>query len=205
MTSPVAHIAPWHAEFTALRRDLHMHPELGFEEHRTAKIVCERLASFGIEHHSGIGKTGVVAVIRGRSDDTLKVAGKRIGPAEVESAAVAHPAVQEAAQTQSAPASEGEPKPEEDKKKLILGTDETEKGPISVDAGIMNYVEKDRIIHFEKDVKIVTSSTKIVSEKADFFLKQNTSDFDRLYAQGKVEIQHEGLFSALPSLYSIDK
>ena len=35
--------------------------------------------------------------IRGRSDDTLKVAGKRIGPAEVESAAVAHPAVQEAA------------------------------------------------------------------------------------------------------------
>jgi metal-dependent amidase/aminoacylase/carboxypeptidase family protein len=33
-----------------------MHTELGFEEHRTAKIVCERLAAFGIEHHSGIGK-----------------------------------------------------------------------------------------------------------------------------------------------------
>ena len=56
MDNPVAHIRGWHAEFTALRRDLHMHPELGFEEHRTAKIVCERLAALGIEHHAGIGQ-----------------------------------------------------------------------------------------------------------------------------------------------------
>ena len=68
MLNPVEHIHRWHADFTALRRDLHMHPELGFEEHRTAKLVCERLAALGIEHHAGIGRTGVVAVIRGRSD-----------------------------------------------------------------------------------------------------------------------------------------
>ena len=48
MENPVSHIRPWQPEFTALRRDLHMHPELGFEEHRTAKIVCERLTA--LEH-----------------------------------------------------------------------------------------------------------------------------------------------------------
>jgi amidohydrolase len=65
--NPVVHISGWHAELAALRRDLHMHPELGFEEHRTAKVVADRLAAFGIEHHVGIGRTGIVAVIRGRS------------------------------------------------------------------------------------------------------------------------------------------
>ena len=65
--SPVEHIHRWHADFTALRRDLHMHPELGFEEHRTARVVCERLTALGIEHHAGIGRTGVVAVVRGKS------------------------------------------------------------------------------------------------------------------------------------------
>jgi len=77
MKNPVLHISGWHAEFTALRRDLHMHPELGFEEHRTAKIVCERLAALGIEHHKGIGKTGVVAVIRGRTDASGRAVGLR--------------------------------------------------------------------------------------------------------------------------------
>jgi hippurate hydrolase len=77
MTNPVLHISGWHAEFTALRRDLHMHPELGFEEHRTAKIVGERLAALGIEHHAGIGRTGIVAVIRGRSDASGRAVGLR--------------------------------------------------------------------------------------------------------------------------------
>ena len=77
MTNPVLHISGWHAEFTALRRDLHMHPELGFEEHRTAKIVSERLAALGIEHHAGIGRTGIVAVIRGRSDASGRAVGLR--------------------------------------------------------------------------------------------------------------------------------
>jgi hippurate hydrolase len=48
MTNPVRHIAAWQADFTAVRRDLHMHPELGFEEHRTAKVVCEHLSALGI-------------------------------------------------------------------------------------------------------------------------------------------------------------
>ncbi|MBV8375039.1 MAG: amidohydrolase [Candidatus Eremiobacteraeota bacterium] len=48
-----------------IRRDLHMHPELGFEEHRTASIVAARLRHLGYELHEGIGKTGVVGVLRG--------------------------------------------------------------------------------------------------------------------------------------------
>ncbi|MCW7539482.1 amidohydrolase [Aquabacterium sp. A7-Y] len=51
-----------------LRRDIHAHPELGFEEHRTADIVARRLESWGVEVHRGVGGTGVVGVIRkGRS------------------------------------------------------------------------------------------------------------------------------------------
>jgi amidohydrolase len=53
------------AEVIATRRDLHVHPELGFEETRTAAIVAERLRSLGYEVTTGIGKTGVVGVIRG--------------------------------------------------------------------------------------------------------------------------------------------
>lgn len=72
----------------------------------------------------------------------------------------------------------------------LFNSRETDKGPITVDAGIMNYAEKDRIIHFEKEVKIVTTSTQISSEKADFFMKQDSSELDRLYSQGKVSITH---------------
>jgi hippurate hydrolase len=74
---PVRHIAGWLAEFTDLRRDLHRHPELGFEEHRTAKLVCERLAALGIEHHPGVGRTGVVAVVRGRAQANGRAVGLR--------------------------------------------------------------------------------------------------------------------------------
>jgi hippurate hydrolase len=77
MGNPVLHIREWLAEYTALRRDLHMHPELGFEENRTARIVCERLAALGIEHHAGIGRTGVVAVIPGCSDRSGRKVGLR--------------------------------------------------------------------------------------------------------------------------------
>ena len=52
-------------EYTAWRRDLHAHPELGFDEHRTSALVAERLEAMGIEVHRGIGGTGVVGVIRG--------------------------------------------------------------------------------------------------------------------------------------------
>jgi hippurate hydrolase len=67
-TNPVEYIRHWADDFTSIRRDLHAHPELGFEEHRTARLVCDQLTSFGIEHHAGIGKTGIVAVIEGRAD-----------------------------------------------------------------------------------------------------------------------------------------
>lgn len=49
---------------TALRRDLHAHPELGFEEVRTSAIVAERLTALGLEVRQGLGKTGVVGTLR---------------------------------------------------------------------------------------------------------------------------------------------
>ena len=55
-------------EMTRWRRDIHAHPELGFEEIRTAEIVAEKLRSFGLEVHCGIGKTGVVGVLRAGSN-----------------------------------------------------------------------------------------------------------------------------------------
>src|SRR5262245_58900614 len=57
-------IAADHAEMTAWRRDIHAHPELGFEEHRTSDIVAKKLKEFGGEVHTGIAKTGVVGTIR---------------------------------------------------------------------------------------------------------------------------------------------
>jgi amidohydrolase len=53
------------AELVATRRDLHAHPELGFQEHRTAALVAERLASLGWEVKTAVGRTGVVGVLRG--------------------------------------------------------------------------------------------------------------------------------------------
>ena len=49
---------------TALRRDFHAHPELGFEEVRTSAIVAEKLEEAGIEVHRGLGKTGLVGTLR---------------------------------------------------------------------------------------------------------------------------------------------
>jgi amidohydrolase len=54
----------YHVELTEFRRDIHAHPELGLEEHRTAERVAARLAEWGIEVHRGVGKTGVVGVLR---------------------------------------------------------------------------------------------------------------------------------------------
>ncbi|MCU0772960.1 MAG: M20 family metallopeptidase [Ideonella sp.] len=59
-------LAEFHGELTAFRRDLHAHPELGFEEVRTASRVAEALRACGVDEvHTGIGRTGVVGVIRG--------------------------------------------------------------------------------------------------------------------------------------------
>ncbi len=57
-------IAEFQDELTAIRRDLHAHPEIGMEEYRTAGIVADRLGEWGIEVHRGVGKTGVVGILR---------------------------------------------------------------------------------------------------------------------------------------------
>ena len=77
MTNPTEHIRRWHDELVAIRRDLHAHPELGFEERRTARVVSEHLAALGIEHATEVGKTGIVAVVRGRSTASGRSVGLR--------------------------------------------------------------------------------------------------------------------------------
>ena len=61
-----------HTELTAWRRDIHAHPELGFEEERTAKLVADHLESFGYQVERGVGGTGVVGTLRnGESSRTI--------------------------------------------------------------------------------------------------------------------------------------
>jgi hippurate hydrolase len=60
-------------ELTAIRRDLHAHPEIGFEEVRTSGIVADKLTSWGIEVHRGLGGTGVVGVLKGKGGGTKKI------------------------------------------------------------------------------------------------------------------------------------
>jgi len=55
------------AAITALRRDIHAHPELCFQEERTSELIAQTLSGWGIEVHRGLGKTGVVGVIRNGS------------------------------------------------------------------------------------------------------------------------------------------
>ena len=60
----VNNIVRRHSDLTALRRDIHQHPELAYEEHRTADIVARELEASGIEVTRGLGKTGVVGTLR---------------------------------------------------------------------------------------------------------------------------------------------
>jgi amidohydrolase len=60
-------------ELTAIRRDLHAHPEIGFEEVRTSGIVAEKLAQWGVEVHRGLGGTGVVGVLKGKGSGTRRI------------------------------------------------------------------------------------------------------------------------------------
>ncbi|HTT10931.1 MAG TPA: M20 aminoacylase family protein [Burkholderiaceae bacterium] len=77
LKSPVSFVQERHETLAAIRRDLHAHPELGYEEHRTAALVAERLHQWGIEVHTGVGRTGVVGVIRGRQDASGRSVGLR--------------------------------------------------------------------------------------------------------------------------------
>ncbi|MEE2860717.1 MAG: M20 aminoacylase family protein [Pseudomonadota bacterium] len=62
-------IADFADDMTAWRRHLHRHPELGFDCHQTAAFVVQRLRDFGVDEiHEGIGRTGVVGIIRGQGD-----------------------------------------------------------------------------------------------------------------------------------------
>jgi hippurate hydrolase len=67
MTHPIlAEIEPLKAELTAIRRDIHTHPEMGLEETRTAALVARELRQAGIEVAEGVGGTGVVGTLRGK-------------------------------------------------------------------------------------------------------------------------------------------
>ena len=55
---------PFIAELTKIRRDIHAHPELAFQEKRTADIVARELTTYGLEVHRGLAQTGVVGVLR---------------------------------------------------------------------------------------------------------------------------------------------
>lgn len=71
-------LAEMHAEITKWRRHLHTHPELMYDVQETAAFVVDRLKEFGVDEITpGIGKTGVVAVIRGRADTQGRVIGLR--------------------------------------------------------------------------------------------------------------------------------
>ncbi len=73
-----AHIAAFHPELTAFRRDLHAHPELGFEEVYTAARVKQALELCGVDAiHTGIGKTGLVGIIHGKQSDSARMIGLR--------------------------------------------------------------------------------------------------------------------------------
>lgn len=65
------------ATYKKIRRDLHAHPELGFEEHRTAEVVCGELRRLSIEFHTHIGRTGVVGIIPGRATCSGRAIGLR--------------------------------------------------------------------------------------------------------------------------------
>ena len=77
MVNPVDRIRRFHSELMEIRHDLHAHPELGFEETRTSDIVAAKLASWGIEVHRGLAKTGVVGVVRGRRSTSGRSIGLR--------------------------------------------------------------------------------------------------------------------------------
>ena len=75
MSNPIDRIRHYHRELTAVRRDIHAHPELAFNEDRTSSLVADKLAGWGVEVHRGLAKTGVVGVIAGKK----KTSGRAIG------------------------------------------------------------------------------------------------------------------------------
>src|ERR1700685_1920877 len=60
----VEEIVSFHHELSAIRRDIHAHPETAYEEFRTSDVVAEKLNAWGLEVHRGLGGTGVVGSLR---------------------------------------------------------------------------------------------------------------------------------------------
>src|SRR5688572_17860600 len=74
----VNRFADFQNDTVAWRHDLHRHPEILYDVHRTAATVAEKLRSFGLDEVvADIGRTGVVGVIHGRKSDSGKVVGLR--------------------------------------------------------------------------------------------------------------------------------
>jgi len=65
------------AEIAAIRRDIHANPELCFQENRTADVVAAKLTEWGIKVHRGMGTTGVVGIIEGKTNKSAKAIGLR--------------------------------------------------------------------------------------------------------------------------------
>ena len=74
MHALIDNLAGNHAEMTAIRRDIHANPELGFEEHRTSDLVAEKLTDWGIEVTRGISQTGLVGTLRVGNDSLGRLA-----------------------------------------------------------------------------------------------------------------------------------
>ena len=66
-------IADFHDDLVATRRDIHAHPELGFEELRTSDLVATQLESWGIEVHRNIATTGLVGVLKGNGNSNRSI------------------------------------------------------------------------------------------------------------------------------------
>lgn len=77
LASPVSQIAGFHDELRLFRRDLHAHPELGFQENRTSGRVAGMLEAMGITVHRHIGKTGLVGILQGQRNDSGRLIGLR--------------------------------------------------------------------------------------------------------------------------------
>jgi hippurate hydrolase len=70
-------IQSFHGDLTAIRRDIHANPELGFQEVRTSALAANALQALGYQVHRGVGKTGVVGVLEGKRNSSGKSIGLR--------------------------------------------------------------------------------------------------------------------------------
>jgi metal-dependent amidase/aminoacylase/carboxypeptidase family protein len=78
------------AAITALRRDIHAHPELCFQEERTADVIAKALTDWGIPVHRGLGKTGVVGIVKNGTQPRRGPARRHRRPAHEEHNTFAH-------------------------------------------------------------------------------------------------------------------